>query len=37
MNYYGEIYRAAMPASAHGNISRKENSDKKIIPYKIII
>ena len=37
MNDNGEIYRAATPASAHWNISRKENSDKEIIPYKIII
>ena len=37
MNDYGEIYRAAMPTSAHWNISHKENSDKEIIPYKIII
>ena len=37
MSDYGEIYRAAMPASAQWNISRKENSDQEIIPYKIII
>ena len=37
MNDYGVIHRAAMPASAHWNISQKENSDKEIIPYKIII
>ena len=37
MNDFEEIYTAAMPASAHWNISRKENSDKEIIPYKIII
>ena len=32
MNDDGEIYRAAMPVSAHWNISRKENCDKEIIP-----
>ena len=37
MNDYGEIYRAAMSASSQWNIWRKENSDKEIIPYKIII